>query len=381
MGCLVELKIPSKMKVFGWRACHDILPTRLNLTKQRIISENACLICCRSPESTIHALWECAATWDVWAGSVKLLRNGVIHGGRFINLASLNRRVAEYLENYRHAQDQPAAKPVMQTTREAWKTPPESAFKLNFDEAVFSEVNNSGVGAIICNYKGFSKLVIEGANVNVIKPISLPIVNLSLFIDPASLNRQAAEYLKDYKHAQDQPDAKPIMQTSREAWKPPPESAFKLSFDAVVFSEVNRSSVGAIIHHYKGEVMAAMSARGPAVFSSEEGELLAGRKAIEFSIGAGFYKLVIEGDNVNVIKSISSPTANLSLLGNVVDNIKHLIRALQWVSISHTRQSGNKVAHVLAHNARNIVDDMYWIEDSLPSCRTLVSRCLSFMNE
>ena len=108
------------------------------------------------------------------------------------------------------------------------------------------------------------------------------------------------------------------MQISREAWKPPPKSAFKLNFDAAVFFEVNRFSVGAIIRNYKGEIMATMSVRGLAVYSNEEGGLLACRKAIEFGIDVGISKLVIEGDNVNVIKAISLQTTNLSLLGNVV---------------------------------------------------------------
>ena len=118
------------------------------------------------------------------------------------------------------------------------------------------------------------------------------------------------------------------MQNSREAWKPPLESAFKLNFDAAIFSKVNRSGVGAIIRNYKGELMAAMSARGPIVYSSEEGELLTCRKAIEFSNDAAFSRLVIEGDNINVIKAISSQAANLSLLGNVMEDIKLLIRGL-----------------------------------------------------
>ena len=74
--------------------------------------------------------------------------------------------------------------------------------------------------------------------------------------------------------------------------------------------------------------MVAMSARGLAVHSSEEGELLACRKAVELAIDAGFSRLVIEGDNVNVIKAISSKEANISLLGNVMEDIKHLIRGL-----------------------------------------------------
>ncbi|KAL0010234.1 hypothetical protein SO802_005342 [Lithocarpus litseifolius] len=157
-----------------------------------------------------------------------------------------------------------------------------------------------------------------------------------------------------------------ISKNNRASWEPPPKSAFKLNFDAVVFSEANRTGVRAIIHNYKGEVMAAMFARGSAVQSSEEGELLECTKAIEFTIDASFSRLVIEGDNVDVIKAISSQEANVSLLGNVVEDIKHLIRGLQWVSTSHIRRSGNKVAHVLAQHARIIVEDLYWIEDSPP---------------
>ena len=52
--------------------------------------------------------------------------------------------------------------------------------------------------------------------------------------------------------------------------------------------------------------MATMSVRGPAVHSSEEGELLTGQKAVEFAIDASFSKLVLEGDNVNVMQAISS---------------------------------------------------------------------------
>ncbi|XP_075645695.1 uncharacterized protein LOC142616802 [Castanea sativa] len=112
--------------------------------------------------------------------------------------------------------------------------------------------------------------------------------------------------------------------------------------------------------------MAAMSARGSAIHSSEEGELLACRKAVEFAIDAGFSRLVIEGDNANVIKAISSQEANISLLGNVVEDIKYLMRGLQWASISHIRRSSNKVAHVLAQHARTIIEGLYWIEDSPP---------------
>ena len=34
---LWKLRILNKIKVFGWRACHDILPTCFNLSRQRLL--------------------------------------------------------------------------------------------------------------------------------------------------------------------------------------------------------------------------------------------------------------------------------------------------------------------------------------------------------
>lgn len=70
--------------------------------------------------------------------------------------------------------------------------------------------------------------------------------------------------------------------------------------------------------------MAAMSAKGLVVSSSDEAEMLAYRKAIEFATDVGFSELVIEGDNADVIQAISSSIANLSLIGNVLEDIHHL---------------------------------------------------------
>ena len=98
-----------------------------------------------------------------------------------------------------------------------------------------------------------------------------------------------------------------------DVWKPPPSLVFKLNFDAAVFLDAKRTGFGAIIRNDKGEVMAAMTAGGPPVSSSEEAELLACRKAVEFATDAGFTELVIEGDNSNVMKALSSSLADRSL--------------------------------------------------------------------
>ena len=65
---LWKLKVPNKIKVFGWRACHSILPTRVNLYKRRIIANNRCEVCKTEPEIEIHVLWNCGVAQDIWAG-------------------------------------------------------------------------------------------------------------------------------------------------------------------------------------------------------------------------------------------------------------------------------------------------------------------------
>ena len=69
-----KLRIPNKIKVFGWRACHDILPTRRNLKKKRVLLDESCWFCATFQESTIHVLWECTTAQDIWHGSVRALQ-------------------------------------------------------------------------------------------------------------------------------------------------------------------------------------------------------------------------------------------------------------------------------------------------------------------
>ena len=80
----------------------------------------------------------------------------------------------------------------------------------------------------------------------------------------------------------------------------------------------------------------------------------------------GFTRLVIKGDNSNVMQAISLDAANFSFLGNVVDDIRPLMSGLQWISTSKIRRGGNKIKHVLAQHARHLDYDLYWLEDSPP---------------
>ena len=105
--------------------------------------------------------------------------------------------------------------------------------------------------------------------------------------------------------------------------------------------------------------MAGMAAKGEYVHNSNDAEALACRKALKFSMEAGFSSLVvIEGDNSNVMRSISSIVPNNSFFGHIVDDIRHFISGRQSIGFNCVRREGNMVAHSLARFARNIVEDL-----------------------
>ena len=69
------------------------------------------------------------------------------------------------------------------------------------------------------------------------------------------------------------------------------------------------------------------------------------------------------------------------LLGNVVGDIQHLICNLLWIRIDCVRRGGNWVAHVLAQFARNISEDMYWMEDFPPIAREALYQDANFVSK
>ena len=118
----------------------------------------------------------------------------------------MNKKVLDYLGEFQQTQDQ-LSTPVRQSSVNMWHPPPASIFKLNFNAAIFADLNSSGFGAIIRNERdevmvamsvkgppvndgeeakipacwkalefsidaGFLELIIEGDNAKVMRPIS-----------------------------------------------------------------------------------------------------------------------------------------------------------------------------------------------------------------
>jgi hypothetical protein len=82
------LRVPNVEKKFLWRACHEILPTRKNLQRRKIIEDPLCPICGLEEETVLHILWECSLARNVWG----------ISDVKFQKCSSLGMRFLEVVE-------------------------------------------------------------------------------------------------------------------------------------------------------------------------------------------------------------------------------------------------------------------------------------------
>ena len=96
---------------------------------------------------------------------------------------------------------------------------------------------------------------------------------------------------------------------------------------------------------------------------SEEAEALACRRAMEFAVEVDFSELILEGDNMTVMKSLISLKPNRSRLGHIYEEIQCISAGLRSFAVSFVKRSANTVAHAFAKHARQVDDEPVWLED------------------
>ena len=63
---LWHLHIPSKIKIFAWRACVDVLPIMVNLQNRGIGDCDLCPCCGVESETLFHSIINCEVARRVW---------------------------------------------------------------------------------------------------------------------------------------------------------------------------------------------------------------------------------------------------------------------------------------------------------------------------
>lgn len=81
-----SLRIPNSAKMFLRQACNRILPTKDNLKKRRVLTNDICIFCCRAVETTHHILWDYPSSQDVWCVNGSRIQKRRFEGDDFSEL-------------------------------------------------------------------------------------------------------------------------------------------------------------------------------------------------------------------------------------------------------------------------------------------------------
>jgi hypothetical protein len=190
-----KMKVPNAVKMFLWKACHNLLPTKANLAKMGVILTSTCPLCEREEETVEHILWSCPTAQDVWGGSITkfqkrvcgeslfiqvfevlmgkcemeelelfatiarqiwLRRNTVIHGGVFTHPSQVASNARRSLEEFRKANEIGVESEDILLSPQSiiWQPPPRNLIKVNWDAAVSKKNGCVGVGIIARDFLG-----------------------------------------------------------------------------------------------------------------------------------------------------------------------------------------------------------------------------------
>ena len=72
---------------------------------------------------------------------------------------------------------------------------------------------------------------------------------------------------------------------------------------------------------------------------------------------------IVEGDSEVVISALRKKDDSSSSFGHLISSIKQILVYCNCISFSHTRRSGNSIAHSLAKFAKTIGGVLVWMED------------------
>ena len=149
-------------------------------------------------------------------------------------------------------------------------------------------------------------------------------------------------------------------------WSLPPKGKYMVNTDVAVFNNLGCCGFGVVIRNDQGEMMGAMCKKVEFSLRALEVEAKATEVGIYLAWDLGLKDIVVEGDSQQVIQALngSNPPA-LSIL-KIVEGLKRFLLQFNSWKVVHTRRNTNEAAHLLARNAMNVKDSVFWVEDTPP---------------
>ncbi|KAL5779613.1 hypothetical protein ACOSQ2_010350 [Xanthoceras sorbifolium] len=284
---LWSLNIPAKVRMFVWRACRNLLPTRSLLAARRVPVGAGCPLCDAAVKSVLHSLWLC-----------------------------------------RSLVESKAAVPFLASLR----LPAAGSF-LDFILACFSSLLVHEMELLLVLLWRFWFRRNHAVH-------SAPLLSVE---DTVGWSER---FLVDFQAAVAVPSVRCKLVVER--WLAPSPGWFKINSDVAVDVRGRRLGFGVVIRDYMGKVLVSYTSLLLGLFSSDIGEALAILRGLRLAIDMGLSTVCVESDAASVVKQLSSRVTSCSDIGLILDDILSLVVNFADLSFSSVRRSANIVAHGLA---------------------------------
>ncbi|KAL5579373.1 hypothetical protein UlMin_011815 [Ulmus minor] len=315
---LWQASIPPKVKIFWWRALHNIIPTSWNLRVHHVPTDLKCSLCGSGIETTVHSLFLCPKVKFIWKKSGMVDCLSAARSGNMVDVAfwAKDHLSSENFELF------------AMYTWEVWN------------------LRNSWTHG--------KEAVIKGNEL-----------------------RWIPEYLSSFKACRSTMHSLPSSPRPRR-WTAPLPGQLRLDVDAAFDADSKCFGLGAVIRDNTGSLIVAGVWPGQQASSVGMAELLAVKAGLQMAKDYEQSTLIVHCDAINEVAKLQRIDLPANEDGIVLSDIKQLASTLNVVSFNYSPRFCNGVAHCLAKNALRRLNTEFWLDAFQPSW--LVSVLLADFN-
>jgi hypothetical protein len=318
--CVWSAPVPNKIKIFGWRAASDNLPTQHNKWRRTLEVSNICPICGVEAESSFHAIVACTK-----------------------------------------------AKAIRQEMRKIWNLPSEKEFHYTGKDWILlllAKLNKKEQGQVllllwrawflrddIIHEKGTATIK---QSVDFLKSYA---VEISLDQVPCFSPHDKGKMVLHL----DQGPVQVGSVKSSIGWTKPSSGCVKVNVDASFAQPGNQATLGVIARDEHGNVCFSAARVLPNCSSAREAELEAIKDGLSLAATWTQGQIICETDCLVAASAINKPGRDLSQLCHIINDIKDVLASGVGSSVVYINRTCNHVAHSLASSARVYNSVGFWL--------------------
>ncbi|KAM6543446.1 hypothetical protein CsatB_007893 [Cannabis sativa] len=348
------LKLPSKIRIFAWRAYHDALPTAATLQHRHISSTPQCPLCQIHLETINHAFFWCnraRQVWRNWESEINWHLSKTCPFSDFLVYVSslLPSDKVEFFITILWciwtARNAETHSKTPKTALQIWQFA--TTYIADFRTAQSSQYLTA------LNFKGSP--VADQHNTTTTGTSSQAFSSASTCAPlPHSFAPQSR------------------VSPAKPKWLAPPSGRLKLNTDVAVNVNTGIFGLAAILRDSNGDILAAMVKPMKGCVKPEEMEALAIAWSLKLLMTHRLSVDFVETDSLMVVNGLKSQTKGLSSFYVLLNDITFLLSNFPRAQISHVYRSANNEAHLLAKFALTVDSDCTWLEEVPPPLMTVM---------